>query len=325
MRKLLFILLIPILALASCSSDNEKPTGDYTIKVAPNVLLFGAQPESKTQAFNIVTTGEWQIEYSDAKWLTISSDKGVGGAQIEVVITNNDSKESRELELTVKSPDASVKPAIVYVKQDGVATDSHQSDLAILKKVLENNGNHGLDWVIDGSDEKELKWMSGTGVLFELIDGEQRVVELDCSDANLRSLDVTELTKLTSLSCNGNQLEILDITNNLELIRLSCGMNNLSSIDLSRNHFLEVLHCFANNITDLDVSANAKLATLRCEDNRLTSLDLVNNSALTVLHCENNNFAEGSVKVCIDLLEMVATISPGKEDVIYKAVDCSKL
>ena len=114
------------------------------------------------------------------------------------------------------------------------------------------------------------------------------LINLQCGDNQLTSLDVSNNTKLTELDCRSNQLTSLDVSNNTELTSLDCGDNQLTSLDVSNNTELTELSCRANQLTSLDVSNNTELTELSCRANQLTSLDVSNNTELTCLLCSNN-------------------------------------
>jgi len=61
----------------------------------------------------------------------------------------------------------------------------------------------------------------------------KNLIELDCSDNQLISLDVSKNTNLTVLNCNKNQLTTIDVFNNTDLKTLHCNSNQLTSLDLS--------------------------------------------------------------------------------------------
>ena len=114
------------------------------------------------------------------------------------------------------------------------------------------------------------------------------LTELSCSNNQLTSLDVSNNTALTILSCSNNQLTSLDVSNNTALTGLSCSNNQLTSLDVSNSTALTNCIVFNNQLTSLDVSNNTALTNLYCRSNQLTSLDVSNNTALTILWCYEN-------------------------------------
>ena len=114
------------------------------------------------------------------------------------------------------------------------------------------------------------------------------LTQLNCSNNQLTSLDVSQNMALTRLVCSNNQLTSLDITQNTVLDDLNYDYNQLTSIDLTQNTALAFLNCGDNGIISLDVSQNTALAFLNCGDNGITSLDVSQDTALGYLACELN-------------------------------------
>ena len=142
------------------------------------------------------------------------------------------------------------------------------------------------------------------------------LTELDCSNNNLTSLDLsgntaltilncylndisslnlTLNTALTYLSCYSNNLIVLDLSSNMLLTYLSCNYNGILNLDLTNNTLLTYVSCFANDLISLDVYTCTLLTDLYCDYNDLTSLHLFNNTALVHLQCFENNLSHLNV------------------------------
>jgi len=120
------------------------------------------------------------------------------------------------------------------------------------------------------------------------IEGFTALTELDCSENQLTSLNVSSNTALTDLRCNNNELDSLDVSNNTALTVLFCYINSIDSLDVSNNTALNSLFCQRNSIDSLDVSSNTALTAFHCGTNQLTSLDVSANTSLSSLTCWNN-------------------------------------
>lgn len=120
------------------------------------------------------------------------------------------------------------------------------------------------------------------------------LVTLKCSDAHVRSLDVSKNLKLETLWCNWNNLEQLDVSKNKALKDLRCGDNYLTTLNVSQNEALEWLSTndMRSKLNSLDVSYNKALKHLECTKNGLTSLDVSSNEALEQLVCDGNPLTE---------------------------------
>ena len=127
------------------------------------------------------------------------------------------------------------------------------------------------------------------------------------TDLDITSRSITDLTgiedfiSLTNLDCSENQLTTLNISQNTNLIELYCGTNQLTNLDVTNLSNLVRLWCFSNQLSNLNVSQNPGLISLRCENNRLTSLDATNNSILNVLVCEQNQISAIDVSNSVGL------------------------
>lgn len=115
--------------------------------------------------------------------------------------------------------------------------------------------------------------------------------QLDCSNNQLTSLDVSSNTALGYLDCDNNQLTSLNVSSNTTLVSLRCYINQLTSLDVSQNTILTSLYCGDNQLSNLDVSSNTNLTRLYCGDSQLSSLNLANgnNSNFIGFYAVNNS------------------------------------
>lgn len=67
--------------------------------------------------------------------------------------------------------------------------------------------------------------------------------ELDCSENELKSIDLSKLTSLTRLKCNNNQIESLDLSVNKALSYLNSAKNKIDTLDIRNNASLETILC----------------------------------------------------------------------------------
>jgi len=119
------------------------------------------------------------------------------------------------------------------------------------------------------------------------------LTELDCSENDLTTLDLSQNTALTELYCSYNQITSLDVSANTALTKLHCIQNfpygnPNSNLDVTSNTALTELYCSENDLTTLDLSQNTFLTELDCSENDLTTLDLSQNTFLTYLNCARN-------------------------------------
>lgn len=77
---------------------------------------------------------------------------------------------------------------------------------------------------------------------------------LDLSQSQVRSLDITNNTGLTSLILNYNNLTYLDLSQNRSLLYLASQYNSLTGIDIQSPVVTEV-YLTSNDIETIDLSA----------------------------------------------------------------------
>ncbi len=80
------------------------------------------------------------------------------------------------------------------------------------------------------------------------------IVQLNCWNNHLTTLDLSKNIALRYLYCENNQLTQLDLSKNISLSNLNCSGNQLEELDLSKNTSLYYINCYNNNIEQLDVS-----------------------------------------------------------------------
>ena len=115
--------------------------------------------------------------------------------------------------------------------------------------------------------------------------------ELNCTNRQIGSLDLSKNTKLEQLRCKNSGLTQLDLSNNPEIAVLDCSDNNsLGKLDLSKNTKLENLNCSYDNLNELDVKNNTELRELVCIGNHLKELDVdvTHKKKLETLRCSSN-------------------------------------
>ncbi|WP_353170004.1 T9SS type A sorting domain-containing protein [Flavobacterium sp.] len=126
-------------------------------------------------------------------------------------------------------------------------------------------------------------------------DGEIQVSEaqaikwLNINTSNISNFTGIEFfTNLQNLNCSNNQLTSLDVSGLTNLIIFSCVQNQLSSLNVSNLTNLQQLDCYNNQLTSLNVLGLTNLLFLSCNDNQLPSLNVSSLTNLISLDCYNN-------------------------------------
>lgn len=114
--------------------------------------------------------------------------------------------------------------------------------------------------------------------------------KINVYDKGIKSLQgIEHFTELEVLNCSENQLKILNLSACKSLTHLYCVSNQLTSLNLSACKSLESLACCKNyTLKHLIIDGCKHLKRLHCHDNQLTNLDVSHNKALTELYCWNN-------------------------------------
>jgi uncharacterized repeat protein (TIGR01451 family) len=149
----------------------------------------------------------------------------------------------------------------------------------------------------------------------------KNIKDLDCSNNQLTTLDLTGLDSLKDLDCSNNQLTTLDLTGLDSLKSLGCGYNMITNIEMNEKNKFTEFWCGGNklkfieweklgkDIKSLNVSYNPlqnsdnikfniypKLNHLRCAGLKLTKLDLTGLDSLEYLDCSRNDIPKLSLE-----------------------------
>lgn len=112
--------------------------------------------------------------------------------------------------------------------------------------------------------------------------------DLEASNNNIATLNVSSNLNLQSLYCSYNQLTTIDLTGLNNLIYFKCNNNNLTSFNVSNLPNLGLIQVAHNQLTSLSISNLQTLNGLDCSYNQLPSLTLVNLPNTLNLNCNNN-------------------------------------
>lgn len=130
------------------------------------------------------------------------------------------------------------------------------------------------------------------------------LVELECSNNNIRTLDLQNNTHLRRIRCVENQMTSLTLGSHPDLTYLNCRENNIASLNVSGAPVLIEFDCYSNDITELDLSGCTALLELNCSYNKLSALNLSSNTGLLKLSCTDNLLTELDLSNNPSLLEL---------------------
>ena len=101
------------------------------------------------------------------------------------------------------------------------------------------------------------------------------ITSMDLSEASIASLEGIEVfTSLKNLNCSDNQLTTLDLTGVTSLEWLYCRRNPLQTISIAGLSKLKYADISQNQITSLSLDGLTALEFLHAGDNKLTQIDL---------------------------------------------------
>jgi len=276
MKKLLFLLIFPIIGFSQHTSIPDKAFEQTLINLGYDTVLDG-----KVLTANIIGVKTLEFNGLQNQWQRFISDfTGIHNfkalEEISIKFLNLESidflSNNKELiYLNIKSSnltnlDLSNHPSLTYLN-------------------CESNQLTNLDL----SNNKELIYLNIKSNKLTNLDlsNHPSLTYLDCESNQLTNLDLSSNKALTQLSCSGNELTNLDLNNNMALTHLNCESNQLKNLNLSNNKALIYLSCRGNELTDLDLSNHILLAQLYCDRAQLNSLNLGNNNFVKI-----NNITE---------------------------------
>lgn len=114
--------------------------------------------------------------------------------------------------------------------------------------------------------------------------------DLNLYNNNIKTINLSSLTKLKYFSCPYNALTSLDVSMLTNLEHLLCDNNYITDLKIKGANNLIDVKCVSNKLTSLDVSFLKKAHYLRCGYNDLTSLIVSSDNIFSELHCQGNEF-----------------------------------
>ncbi|QBZ98071.1 DUF7619 domain-containing protein [Flavobacterium sangjuense] len=114
------------------------------------------------------------------------------------------------------------------------------------------------------------------------------LMDLNCANNELTSLNVSGLSQLVSLDCRSNQLTSLTLNGCVELMTIYAFQNQFTSVnlvDLPRAH---IVNFSFNPLTSLNISGCPRITQVACDYTQLITLDVSNLPILSyiyVTHC----------------------------------------
>lgn len=195
-----------------------------------------------------------------------------------------------------------------------VATDAMNKDFILgnlsasaVIKITSESKNIVSDYVKLTPTSDEIKFVKylvanfdtdGDGVLNT--EAVEAVKELKVSGMNISTLEgvLERMPNLEVLDCSNNNLRSLNLSNNVNIEELNVSCNHLTTLGgfLENMEQLGKLDCSKNSIESLIVRGNVNMQMLDCCDNAVKTIDLSQNINLLELYVANNQLKKLDVR-----------------------------
>lgn len=195
-----------------------------------------------------------------------------------------------------------------------VATDAMNKDFILgnlsasaVIKITSESKNIVSDYVKLTPTSDEIKFVKylvanfdtdGDGVLNT--EAVEAAKELKVSGMNISTLEgvLEKMPNLKVLDCSNNNLRSLNLSNNVNIEELNVSCNHLTTLGgfLENMEQLRKLDCSKNSIESLIVRGNVNMQMLDCCDNAVKTIDLSQNINLLELYVANNQLKKLDVR-----------------------------
>ncbi|WP_395074605.1 T9SS type A sorting domain-containing protein [Flavobacterium sp.] len=183
----------------------------------------------------------------------------------------------------INFPDANFKAKLLLANTNyDIATDYNGYQMKI------DSNNDGEIQISEAQNVYRLIIQNYNLTNLSGIENFTNLIELNCADNLLTSLDVSNLTELVTFRCDRNRLNNLNVAQLSNLRIFYYGGNFLNNIDLTMMTDLVELGCNNNQITTLNINFLTNLRFLYCDNNLLTNIDIRNITYLRTIWCANN-------------------------------------
>jgi len=96
-----------------------------------------------------------------------------------------------------------------------------------------------------------------------------------CNNTDIKALNITTLTKLTSCAVFTAFLTEIDPTNCPDLVELKIHRNLITAVDVTQSPLIELFFANKNELSNIDLSKSTALTSFRCNDNPAIDVDSI--------------------------------------------------
>ena len=241
----------------------------YTIY--PQVL-----PEDATDQTIVWTSSDESIAY-------VKEEEGMWGD----MVTNIYALAPGKVTLTATCGEATATCELTVIEEQGTPIEFEDPkflEALVIWNDLDGNGRI-TDYEAERAADVDVSWSDVTSL--KGIEYFVNMRELNASDNQLTSVDLSQNLKLEELQIGANPLESLDLSKNSALLSLDVEeAENLKTVDLGDNQNLQKLvFSGCTNYVVGDVSKFANLTTLLVDNTATETLDVSSNVKIRSLYC----------------------------------------
>ncbi len=282
---LIIALTIPL--LVNCKKEKAEEVAIISITIEPTSFVINAGetkqlsvtalPENATKKEKILSTLVW---HSDNEEVASVDENGVVTAKKYGTTT-----------ISASIPDGFVTGSCdITVNQDITehfdvvlaAALEYQNLIEDSDKIMYAEVTKITSFSMPDTYKENLESCKGLEFLVNL----EYLYLTDCK--NLKTLDVSKLTKLQDLVAKKCQLTQIDLSNCVSLKKLDLESNQIANITFGKHDNMESISLEENKLKKFDASIFPNLTNLYLSDNELTEINLKGCSKLETLHIINN-------------------------------------
>lgn len=293
--KLLYVTLLSITMLFSCSKDNNiDSSSDLYLSIPDNnfekiLIAKGIDSDGFINQQMLKSDAE-NVQELDLELLEIGIIKNLSGIEGFTRL-----KKLRANQHDIEQVDLSSN---IYLEEVHLA-GNYLSSIDVSKNtnlVLLDLTANQLTGIIGLSELVKLETLNLSFNYFEELSINNQSLEvLYMSNNDLVSIDISAAVNITNVLLTTNKLIALDISSNKKLETLLVPDNQLKSISISENINLTHVYLTSNSLTSLDVSNNQKLVELKVDRNSsLNCIKIANGQNIPSVSLSNHQVLSDS-------------------------------
>lgn len=295
---LIIALTIPL--LVNCKKEKAEEVAIISITIEPTSFVINAGetkqlsvtalPENATKKEKILSTLVW---HSDNEEVASVDENGVVTAKKYGTTT-----------ISASIPDGFVTGSCdVTVNQDITehfdevlaAALEYQNLIKDSDKIMYEEVTKIKDFSIPAHYAKRIESCKG----LEFLNNLEYLGLSGCQ--NLKTLDVSKLTKLQDLVAKKCQLTKIDLSNCVSLKKLDLESNQIANITFGKHDNMESISLVENKLKKFDASIFPNLTYLYLSDNELTEINLKGCSKLKALQLNGNKLKSIDITDAVDM------------------------